>query len=150
MATAIHEGFVDNHIKQVVSDEMKNHTNTYPTMHGQLPPGVALPYIRQGQTAYPEGWGLCNPSLDKLFLVGTTSLDQVGDRVGSPKHVHPVSIQTNYGEGKEMAAPEAADNYADGGSNRPHKHWVAGNTDDVDNLPPAVKVVFLCMIVASS
>ena len=141
--------FIEHRINEVVSKAVTEHIDRHVAMHGQLPLGVALPYIKRGQTAFPDGWGLCSPSLDKLFLVGTTSLEQVGHEVGSPKHSHTVSVHTGYGEGRDQSSPEAADNYPHGGINRPHKHKVTGGTNEVNNSPPAMQVVFMCKVVES-
>lgn len=141
--------FIEHRINEVVRKAAEDHIDTHAARHGQLPPGVALPYIKKGQTAFPDGWGLCSPSLDKLFLVGTTSLEQVGHQVGSPKHDHSVSVDTDYGKGEERGTPEAADNYPHGGINRPHKHHGTGGTNEVDHLPPAMQVVFMCKVVES-
>lgn len=136
--------FIEERINHVADEVMAEHIDRHAAIHGQLPVGIALPYIKQGQTTFPDGWGLCSPNLDKFFLVGTTNLDEVGSQIGSPAHSHSVNIETDYGIGREVGDPEAADNVPDGGINRPHKHKATGTAQEVENLPPAVQVVFLC------
>ena len=103
-----------------------------------------MPYVKTGQTAFPEGWGLCNPSMDGLFLVGTARLDKVGDPVGTEKHRHEHDLRTDIAGGWRKDHPEAADQHVTEGQNWVHRHEVEGQLDEAEHLPPTTKVVFLC------
>lgn len=136
--------FIENRMHEIAQDAISEHVEAHTTIHGQLPSGIAVPYVKTGRTAFPEGWGLCNPSMDGLFLVGTASLDKVGDPVGTAKHRHEFELRTDIARGWRQDKPEAADQHVTEGKNWIHRHKVEGQLAETEHLPPATKVVFLC------
>ena len=136
--------FIENRMQKIAKDAVTEHVDRHTITHGQLPSGIAVPYVKKGQTTFPEGWGLCDPSMDGLFLVGTARLDQVGDKVGSQNHKHKFELRTNIAGGWRNDRPESADTYPHGGKNWVHNHMVEGEIEKDEHLPPATKVLFLC------
>ena len=137
-------------MKEVAQDAVTKHVERHTTIHGQLPSGIAVPYVKMGQKTFPEGWGLCDPSMEGLFLLGTASLDQVGEEVGESTHGHEFELGTNTAGGWREDSPESADTYPHGGKNIVHRHEVEGNIHEEGHLPPAMKVVFLCRKASNS
>ena len=111
-----------------------------------IPPSSIVAWAGK-KNKVPSGWDLCGdnntPSLDGFFLLGTLSENKVGTKVGSETHRHDVDIKTGFEANGTKKGPEGADNYT-GGPNWNHKHVARGRTKNVNNLPPAMKVFFLC------
>ena len=59
--------YIENRVKEVAEEAVTRHVGLHTIRHGQLPPGLAVPYVKRGQTIFPEGRGLCNPRMEVLF-----------------------------------------------------------------------------------
>lgn len=125
------------------------------------PPAILPVYSMPA--SLPPGWVICGsedgtPSLGDRFLLGTTDVAALGDRVGG-SHAHQLS-GTTAGENtassrlapQEDGNPDYADNIKNldgattGDRNWYHEHSLGGETDATESLPPSVKVMFLCKV----
>ena len=112
-----------------------------------LPTNAILAWVGR-EEKIPNGWVLCGQketvNLDGRFLLGTTKWDEIGVLTGNKGHIHKVeNLKTGWEVDGERSRREGADNFTDK-PNWNHKHAVNGSTGEAENIPPAVKVFFLC------
>lgn len=119
-----------------------------------LPPGTVLVSHRRNvdPRLYGEDWVRCGdaagtPVLEDRFLVGAT-YREVGTTVGSETHTHDVTGQTaTEADGYRSDRAGAA---AGRGPHTTNPYWQhrhnleEAKAHDGGNIPPAVKVLFLC------
>ena len=95
----------------------------------------------------PAGWVVCGQketlNLDGQFLIGTNDWSEIGHPTGNKTHQHGVAITSGWEHGGQRTKREGADNFT-GDPNWNHKHQVHGETQDIEHIPPSVKVFFLC------
>ena len=145
---------LQNAIKEIEKETMKS----LDTLRSILPEGAILATFQQ-PTNLPDGWVICGslgtPNLNGQFLVGTSSVDELADRLGQSTHTHSLHVEsTGETNGRFVPEPTGSDtDYADnipndrgvhGQRNWWHQHRIVGNSETSSNLPPSTKVMFVC------
>lgn len=124
-----------------------------------LPPGTVLVSHRRNvnlASSYGRNWVRCGdadgtPVLDNQFLVGSTYRD-VGATIGSETHTHGLTGTTTREVGGYRSDAEGAAPYDGEGRGRTNPFWQhrhdmgEARAHDGSNIPPAVKVLFLCRV----
>lgn len=129
-------------------------------LEGSLPPSAVMAVYARPRNL-PQGWVYCGeegtPETEERFLLGTTTISDIGKIAGKENHSHPVSA-TIEGESKGEHRPGekgTPDDFADnihkgikgtGLRNWYHEHQVRAETDPASNFPPFVRVLFLCRV----
>ena len=98
----------------------------------------------------PRGWVRCGEqgtvNLDGRYLIGASEASEIRDVLGSSSHQHDVNLPTDTQGGRRSDSHESADTYPHGGLNIVHEHRIVGMTLESSNLPPSVKVMFICKL----
>ncbi len=150
-------------VKSALDEIANKRDEAIAKLAGSLP-GNAMMAVYATSGNLPQGWVYCGdegtPTIHDRFLLGTTTISDIGKAAGSEDHSHHLSA-TIKGEssgehrpGKPGSPEDFADNIHEGVEdtgprNWYHEHEVRTETDPASSLPPSVKVLFLCRVPAS-
>jgi len=147
-------GAVKDAIERISQREME----AFAALNELLAPGVMMASYAPEATP-PIGWVVCGdantPDMTSRFLVGTTDLQRIGENVGDREHRHGVAIKsTGEQDGRHQSGVAGTpDDFADnihrgvedtGPRNWFHRHGIDGTTENAENTPPSVQVIFYC------
>ena len=109
-----------------------------------IPKGAVIGWIPPAgtpATQFPPDGQDGRPQIGEVFLYGTpASRNGVGSSGGRPTHSHKVTTLPATANNPNRGVDNGGDfNTNDSG------HGHIGNTDEVSNLPPFVRVVWLCL-----